>query len=122
MLAAYFADARAAQFGYRGGGPAFSDDVLAALTSAPWPGNVRELDGVVQRLLVECAGDVIDLRHCTGDLAYLRQIARTQAEPLSASRVLAALAEANGCKATAARRLRTSRQTLYRYLRAANTP
>lgn len=41
--------------------PAYSDRALAALRAYHWPGNVRELQNVVQRLVVMCDGDVIDV-------------------------------------------------------------
>jgi DNA-binding NtrC family response regulator len=41
--------------------PRFSDHSLAALKGYHWPGNVRELENVVQRLVVMCETDTIDV-------------------------------------------------------------
>ncbi|HEV2615160.1 MAG TPA: sigma 54-interacting transcriptional regulator, partial [Candidatus Acidoferrales bacterium] len=41
-----------------------SEDTLAALKKYSWPGNVRELENVVQRLVLMCDADTIEL----GDL------------------------------------------------------
>ena len=38
-----------------------TDDALAKLRAHAWPGNVRELDNVLQRALVLCDGDAIDV-------------------------------------------------------------
>jgi len=43
-------------------------DALACLRAYAWPGNVRELDNVVQRALILCRGNVIELRHLPADL------------------------------------------------------
>jgi len=42
----------------------FTADALAAMTSHPWRGNVRELENCVERAVVMCRGDVVEL----GDL------------------------------------------------------
>lgn len=46
-----------------------SDDCLAALKKYPWPGNVRELENVIQRLVLMCDADVIDLHDLPGEIA-----------------------------------------------------
>jgi two-component system NtrC family response regulator/two-component system response regulator HydG len=38
-----------------------ADDTLAALVAAPWPGNVRELEHAIERAVILCRGDVLDL-------------------------------------------------------------
>jgi len=43
-------------------------DALHCLQTYDWPGNVRELDNVVQRALVLCPGDTIEMRHLPADL------------------------------------------------------
>lgn len=46
-----------------------SEDCLAALKKYPWPGNVRELENVVQRLVLMCDSDVIELRDLPREIA-----------------------------------------------------
>lgn len=46
-----------------------SDDSLAALKRYPWPGNVRELENVVQRLVLMCDADTIELRDLPREIA-----------------------------------------------------
>ena len=44
------------------GAPAISNPAMLRLAAYHWPGNVRELLNVVQRLVVTCSDDLIDLR------------------------------------------------------------
>ena len=37
------------------------DQTLAALVAAPWPGNVRELEHAIERAVILCRGNVLDL-------------------------------------------------------------
>lgn len=41
--------------------PRFSDEALQILRRYEWPGNVRELENLIQRLLVMCDSDTIDV-------------------------------------------------------------
>jgi len=43
--------------------PTLSQAAVDRMVSHPWPGNVRELDNVIQRALVLCPGDRIDIEH-----------------------------------------------------------
>jgi DNA-binding NtrC family response regulator len=40
-----------------------SDEAMRYLASAPWPGNVRELENTIERAVVLCPGDQIELAH-----------------------------------------------------------
>jgi two-component system response regulator FlrC len=44
-----------------------SDEAQAKLVSYPWPGNVRELENVVQRAVVLCTDNRIELSHLMFD-------------------------------------------------------
>jgi two-component system response regulator FlrC len=44
-----------------------SDEAQAKLVSYPWPGNVRELENVVQRAVVLCSDNHIELGHLMFD-------------------------------------------------------
>jgi DNA-binding NtrC family response regulator len=47
---------------------AFSDAALAQIANYSWPGNVRELENVIERAVVLCDGEVIDLQHLPPEL------------------------------------------------------
>lgn len=117
-LATHFVARHAPALGYRGvDAPRITDELMEALAAADWPGNVRELDSAVQYLLVMADGDTaLRLGHCTGPLAALRRVARDIQPALSSERVREAIST-TGSVAAAARRLNTSRPTIYRYLR-----
>lgn len=46
-----------------------SEDTLAALKKYSWPGNVRELENVIQRLVLMCDADTIELRDLPREIA-----------------------------------------------------
>ncbi|HEV2491287.1 MAG TPA: sigma-54 dependent transcriptional regulator [Candidatus Acidoferrales bacterium] len=46
-----------------------ADEALAALKKYPWPGNVRELENVVQRLVLMCDSEAIELADLPADIA-----------------------------------------------------
>ncbi|MGE0141762.1 MAG: sigma 54-interacting transcriptional regulator [Planctomycetota bacterium] len=47
----------------------FTKEALAVLQCAPWPGNVRQLENVVERAVVLCEGEEIDVADLPPDLA-----------------------------------------------------
>jgi len=55
----------------------FTDEAAAALKNYAWPGNVRELRNVVERAIILCRGDRIDIEHLPG--AFFAKVA--SAEP-----------------------------------------
>ncbi len=40
-----------------------SSDFFSCLESYPWPGNVRELKNVIQRAVITCPGDILEIGH-----------------------------------------------------------
>ncbi|MCB9549153.1 MAG: sigma-54-dependent Fis family transcriptional regulator [Myxococcales bacterium] len=97
-------------------------DALSRLTAHDWPGNVRELENVLRRALVFCPGDVIDASLLEFDRAPstpaglpapgergvdlgvpLRQAKAALVDDFQQRYVLAALAQAGGVVAEAAR-------------------
>ena len=106
---------------------AFTPDALAALASYGWPGNVRELANLIERLSI-LSGPVVDA-------AAVRQVLRGATPPPPAPAatpdrslndsldeferglISAALAQAQGNVAEAARALQTDRANLYRRMR-----
>ena len=106
--------------------PAFTTSALEALAGYSWPGNVRELANLVERLIILCGPTV--------DGEAVRQVLRGGPPPPSASAALgrplsealdgyergliaAALSQAHGSVAEAARLLQTDRANLYRRMR-----
>ena len=106
----------------------FTDDALAALGAYSWPGNVRELANLIERLSI-LSGPVIDA-------AAVRQVLRGGSTPVTGTPssllgrpltetldeferdlIGAALAQAQGNMAEAARILQTDRANLYRRMR-----
>ncbi|HET7040990.1 MAG TPA: sigma-54 dependent transcriptional regulator, partial [Gemmatimonadales bacterium] len=113
--------------------PSFTAEALAALTAYPWPGNIRELANIVERLLIVGQGaSSIGVEQIASVLPEARgrradgggQGARAAALPLSDALdaherelIRAALAQAKGNVAEAARTLQTDRANLYRRMR-----
>lgn len=48
-----------------------SPDFISCLEAYPWPGNVRELKNVIQRAVVNCAGDILDTAQLPRRLIHL---------------------------------------------------
>jgi two-component system response regulator HydG len=102
--------------------PRFSDRALAALTAYRWPGNVRELQNVIQRLVVMCEGDCIDVTDLPDLMRFsaLRGAAglnRTLAE-VEAEHIRNVLASVDGNKTRAAAILGIDRKTLREKLKS----
>jgi transcriptional regulator with PAS, ATPase and Fis domain len=98
----------------------FGESSIRALQQYSWPGNVREILMVARRAHIGLATeDRVHVQIVTNgtSLTLTGPGADTPRGPATRRRVLAALADANGNKAEAARRLGVSRQTLYRWLR-----
>ena len=82
LLTGHFTAKYAAEFGKPA--PEFSDKALQVLTHYYWPGNVRELENVIQRLVLMCEGECIDVP----DLPSLMRFS-----PMHGSRLDRSLAE-----------------------------
>jgi len=106
--------------------PVFTGAALEALAGYAWPGNIRELANLVERLIILCGPTV--------DAEAVRQVLRggqppppmnaALGRPLSDALddyerglIAAALAQAHGIVAEAARLLQTDRANLYRRMR-----
>jgi two-component system nitrogen regulation response regulator NtrX len=108
----------------------FTDAAMEALTAYSWPGNVRELANLVERLSI-LSGPVVDgpavrqvLRGSAVNSASTAAPAMLLGRPLNESLdefersiIGAALAQAEGNMAEAARILQTDRANLYRRMR-----
>lgn len=91
-----------------------------------WPGNVRELQNVLQFACVKCQGHVIEPRHLPSNLQRSKiepSAVRRRAPKLQPIAVAEALKKAGDNKRQAAKILRVSRSTLYRFFaRQENNP
>lgn len=115
----------AKQFLREQSGPArtLSPSAQERLREAPWPGNVRELRNAMERVGVMVSGGLIDAADldflsATSGQSKVDTASRMPAAVASLERdlVIAALTEAKGNRADAARRLGISRAQLYRKL------
>jgi two-component system, NtrC family, nitrogen regulation response regulator NtrX len=111
--------------------PLFAPDAMAKLRAHHWPGNVRELANIVERLAILHPGRTLGARDIETVLPAVRGVDRVtpsaaETAPLPLSDALdvyerqliaAALDEAGGNIAEAARRLQTDRPNLYRRMR-----
>jgi DNA-binding NtrC family response regulator len=106
----------------------FKPEVERWLTAHAWPGNVRELENAIERGVVLARGEELELADvalATGPASKSEPLADENAgeslqgflEHAAAERIRRALADANGVKAEAARRLAIDRTTLYRLMR-----
>jgi DNA-binding NtrC family response regulator len=112
----------------------FAPDVAEALQRHDWPGNVRELENAIERGVVLARGDRVGLDDLL--LPEARDPAGTKGAPgepaagaatdlplhafldaAAAARIRSVLAETEGKRAEAARRLGIDRATLYRLMR-----
>ncbi len=104
--------------------PWISGDAVEALCDHDWPGNVRELENVIQRALLLCAGETIEPHHLIFDRPAETRVERpdtlsniVQMHEFQAIRET--LADCNGSRIEAARRLGISERTLrYRLAKA----
>lgn len=101
-----------------------SPQTIQCLLAYAWPGNVRELRNAVQRACLLCRGDIILPEHLPPRLGT--PATETASQPSSAGRlsqveratILAVLAECEGNRTHAAKKLGISRRALIYKLRA----
>ncbi|MDF1563013.1 MAG: sigma-54 dependent transcriptional regulator [Deltaproteobacteria bacterium] len=104
----------------------FTEAAMNALEGFAFPGNVRQLQNIVQRAVVLCRGDRIDLPELPEEIAQQRGGARRELvvpvgaplEEIERSVILATLEQTRGDKQLAARLLGLSTRTIYRKLSA----
>jgi two-component system nitrogen regulation response regulator NtrX len=106
----------------------FTPDAVGQLAAHPWPGNVRELANIVERLTIVAGGGEVTAGHVMATLVPATPHRATQdkgiqggltqaLQDFEADLVRAAIREAGGNVAEAARRLETDRANLYRRMR-----
>ncbi len=97
-----------------------STEALDLLTQYPWPGNVRELRNSIEYAYVKCHGDTIHPEHLPPEITQQHQRPVVKPGPAlkyDKEEIILALAQAEGNKQQAAKRLGIGRATLYRYLK-----
>lgn len=99
----------------------FTPGALEAIRTHPWPGNVRQLENEIQRAVLLCEGDVVtetDLSiQPAAPAASAGDIPLSPLELVERETIARVLAETQGNKLAAAKRLRIGRQTLYNKMR-----
>ena len=96
---------------------------LALLMAYNWPGNVRELENTIQRMMVVCKGDVLDVQDIPAEIRgdqetqpttthVLKGISRESTELIEKRAISDALAKTGGNVTHAAKALGVSRATL----------
>lgn len=106
--------------------PRIEDGTIAELQRRDWPGNVRELRNALEHALVVAEDPAVlralDLPPALSAAQYALPLSEAALDvpetiaPLSRDAVVDAIRMCHGQKAQAARMLRVSRTTLYRYL------
>jgi DNA-binding NtrC family response regulator len=100
-----------------------SPQALASLMTHSWPGNVRELENMVQRMMVVCKGEILDVHDLPGEIRgkegrppetarTLKGISKESAGIIEKKAILDALSQTGGNVTRAARSLGVSRATL----------
>ena len=104
--------------------PRLSGEAAQQLMGYEYPGNIRELENIVQRLLIHCAGEVIEPRHLTPDLGEVGTVAvrdNRQIWPAldehEKQYILEVLDEVEGNKSVAAKILGIDRVSLWRKIK-----
>lgn len=105
----------------------FSPEAIQALTQYGWPGNVRELRSDIERAVVLCPGNRIEVRDLSENIragvpqitlapgSFLVQDNLTVQEA-EKQLIMRALKESNGNRTLAAKKIGMSRRTLHRKL------
>ncbi len=104
-------------------------DALAMLRTYSWPGNIRELRNVIERAVVLCGSDPIDVEHLPAEKMRGTFVRAATADPIGVesaaderTRILMALEQAGGNQSKAALLLGVSRRTLINRLEEYQLP
>lgn len=103
--------------------PRLSDKIIKVLKKYHWPGNVREIENVIQRLVIMCEGDTIDVPDLPPTMRYSairdKGLDRT-IEEVEADHILNVMASVSENKTKAAEILSIDRKTLREKLKKIN--
>ncbi|HPO16027.1 MAG TPA: sigma-54 dependent transcriptional regulator [Candidatus Hydrogenedentes bacterium] len=83
LFAEHFVQKHAAKIGRRA--PKISPDAMNALRGYSWPGNVRELGNLLERVVVLCGNDCIELSDLPANLQEIRPTASAAGVPVSST-------------------------------------
>lgn len=105
--------------------PSVSEPAMMRLVAYHWPGNVRELLNVVQRMVVMCEDNAIDVRHVPEDVrtpdaddaSSVGSLAGVGLDKLEKEAIRQTLAMTAGNREQAAHLLGIGERTLYRKLK-----
>ncbi|MFC4158650.1 sigma-54 interaction domain-containing protein [Chitinimonas lacunae] len=103
----------------------FDEASLAWIASQPWRGNVRELENFVQRALLACEGELIQLEDCAGKTVETAALAMPSFNQARAQAIVAfesaylraVLAQSQGNVSAAARQAGKERRVFGRLLK-----
>ncbi len=98
-----------------------SNEATDALSQYSWPGNVRELRNAIEYGYVKCYDNLIRLEHLPPEIMDNLKKKKKKPGPqpkLKKEDILTALSKTAGNRRNAAKELKISRATLYRYLDA----
>jgi PAS domain S-box-containing protein len=100
----------------------FSAEAMALLLDHAYPGNIRELLNLVERAIILGRADTIEATHLPTNLQHTPSptlMAHPASNMPSAARLREILAECNGNRSAAAKKLGINRSTLWRWLKRA---
>jgi DNA-binding NtrC family response regulator len=93
----------------------FTDDALKAMQNHSWPGNIRELENLIQRLVVICENDEVDISDLPPTMRFSLKprdnTSRTLAD-VESEHILTVLDSTGGNKSRTAKILGIDRKTL----------
>ncbi|HEV2330191.1 MAG TPA: sigma-54 dependent transcriptional regulator [Verrucomicrobiae bacterium] len=103
----------------------FNEEAISRLTDFDWPGNVRQLQNEIQRAVLLCEGNEIDVADLSisntkpvSEMAEETDSGYTLLESVERNTIVQTLKASEGNKLEAAKRLGIGRQTLYNKLKA----
>ncbi len=104
--------------------PQLSSAAAQRLMLYDYPGNIRELENIVQRILIQCDGEVVEPRHLTTDLRETGTVALRNSRRFwptlddhEKQYILDILDEVEGNKSSAAKILGIDRVSLWRKIK-----
>ncbi len=100
-----------------------SSQAVASLVGHSWPGNIRELENIIQRMMVVCKGEILDVEDLPAEIRGaesetrdnvrdLKEISRESPGIVEKRAILDALSQTGGNVTRAAKSLGISRATL----------
>jgi len=105
--------------------PSMSEPAMMRLVAYDWPGNVRELLNTIQRIVVMCDSEMIEIKHIPDDIRMaegadttgIGSLAGVGLDKLEKEAIRQTLAMAGGNREQAAKMLGIGERTLYRKLK-----